>query len=269
MPQLNKHAVMPSLSHGSVFTGIGGFDLAAEEEGYENVFHCEFDSDKQKDLKRNFPNSKSYGNIETTDFTIYRGKLTVLSGGFPCQDASIAKQDGKGQQGLQGERTSLFFEFIRAIDESRPEFVIAENVANILKTNGGKDFSRILTELSRLGYNAEWRVCRASEVGAPHHRARLYIVAYSNSIRLQQGQSFFSYVHEKTSPFSWEFAGAIVQIIRGGSWKTKPEPLCVDNGLSGKLVRKQLHGYGNAIVPEIAKRIFRAIREHKVLSSEA
>lgn len=265
----NSRGYVP-LSHGSTFTGIGGFDLAAEEEGYENVFHCEFDADKQNVLKQKFPNSKSYGNIETTDFTIYRGKLTVLSGGFPCQDASIAKQDGKGQQGLQGERTGLFFEFIRAIDESRPEFVIAENVANILKTNGGQDFSRILTELSRLGYNAEWRVCRASEIGAPHHRARLYLVAYSGSIRLQKNDTFFKYIHEKIEPFTWKPAGTSLQISTGGKWLLCEPPLIrVDHGLSNKLAGQMIHGYGNAIVPDIAKRIFRAIREHKVMSSEA
>lgn len=251
------------MRHGSFFSGIGGFDLAAEQIGFENVFHCEFDENKQKDLKHNFPKSISYGDIAKTDFSIHKGGIDIITGGFPCQDASIAKQDGKGQQGLQGSRTGLFFEFIRAIDEIRPKFIVAENVANILKTNKGKDFSRILSELSRLGYNAEWRVCRASEVGAPHQRARLYIIAYSDSIRLQQGESFFSNVSEKTSSFSWESAGAIIQIIRGGKWKTEPPALCVDDGVSSKLVRRSLHGYGNAIVPELAFRIFKSIKEFK------
>lgn len=258
-----------SLTHGSLFSGIGGFDLASEQAGIKNVFHCEFDANKQKDLKRNFPNSKSYGDIEKTDFTIYRGRITILSGGFPCQDASIAKQDGKGQQGLQGERTGLFYQMCRAIDEIRPKYIIAENVANILKTNGGKDFSRILSELSRMGYNAEWRVCRASEVGAPHHRARLYLVAYASSIRLQKGQTFFSFLQEKASPTTWSVNGTSVQTFRGGFWKSEPPILCVDDGLSGTMVRKQLHGFGNAIVPEIAFRIFKAILEHNASLSEA
>ena len=125
------------LTHGSLFTGIGGFDLAAERVGWDNIFHCEFDKNKQIDLKRNFPKSISYGDITTTDFTIHRGAIDVLTGGFPCQDASIAKQDGKGQKGLQGERTGLFYDMCRAIDEIRPKVVVAENVGNILKTNGG------------------------------------------------------------------------------------------------------------------------------------
>jgi len=252
------------LTHGSLFSGIGGFDLAAQNQDIKNIFHCEFEEYKRQSLKINFPNSICYGDITTTDFTIHRGSIDILSGGFPCQDASIAKQDGKGQQGLQGKRTGLFYEMCRAINEIRPKYVIAENVANILKTNGGADFGSILTELSAMGYNAEWRVCRASEVGAPHHRARVYLVAYSSSIRLQQTESFFSFLSEKTSPFSWESFGAVVQIVRGGKWKTEPEPLCVDNGVSSKLVRQSLHGYGNAIVPEIAERIFKRIKEFEV-----
>jgi len=251
------------MRHISLFSGIGGFDLAAEWMGWENVAHCEFDEQKRIDLKRNFPNSKSYGDIQETDFSIFRGSIDILTGGFPCQDASIAKQNGDGQQGLQGERTGLFFEFVRAINEIQPKFIIAENVANILKTNKGSDFNRILSSLASMGYNAEWRVCRASEVGAPHHRARVYLVAYSNSIRLQPGQTFFSNVHQKTSPFSWKFAGTTIQIVRGGAWESEPPIICVDDGVSGKLVRRKLHGYGNAIVPEIAFKIFKSIDEYQ------
>lgn len=247
------------MRHGSLFSGIGGFDLAADWCGWENVFHCEFDTEKIKHLKFNFPNTISYGDISKTDFTIHRGKIDVLTGGFPCQDASIAKQDGKGQQGLQGSKTGLFYEMCRAITEIKPRFIIAENVANILKTNKGQDFSRILTELSAMGYNAEWRVCRASDVGAPHHRARLYLVAYSSSIRLQSSQTFFSFLHEEASPFTWEPYGTTIQISRGGKWISQPPTICLDNGIPTKLVTKQLHGYGNAIVPEVAYRIFKSI----------
>jgi len=250
------------MTHGSLFSGIGGFDLAAEWMGWENIFHCEFDKEKQIQLKKNFKKSESHGDITQTDFTIYRGSIDILTGGFPCQDASIAKQDGKGQQGLQGSRTGLFYEMCRAIDEIRPKYIVAENVANILKTNGGSDFRRILTELAGMGYNAEWRVCRASEVGAPHHRARLYLVAYSDSVRLQPAKSFFSYVSAQTSSFSWKPSGTIIQISRGNSWNTEPPFLCVDDGIPSKLVRKQLHGYGNAIVPQVALQIFKSIQEY-------
>lgn len=248
------------MTHGSLFSGIGGFDLAARWMGWNNVFHCEFDKDKQQNLKINFPESISHGDISTTDFTVYRGRIDVLTGGFPCQDASIAKQDGKGQQGLQGSRTGLFYEMCRAIAEIRPQYIVAENVANILKTNQGRDFGSILTELARMGYNAEWRVCRASEVGAPHHRARVYLVAYTDSVVLQRDKSFYTYVQEKVKPFTWENNGTSVQIVRGGAWNSEPPPVCVDYGIPARLVRKQLHGYGNAIVPQIALAIFKAIQ---------
>lgn len=204
------------LTHGSVFTGTGGFEFAAQEEGYENLFHTEINGFGRRVLKYYWPKSVSYHDITKTDYSVWRRKLTVLSGGFPCQDASQANSSAEGKQGLSGNRTGLFFEFCRAIDESRPEFVVAENVANILKVNGGKDFSRILSELSGMGYNAEWRVCTASEKGAPHQRARLYLVAYSNSIRLQKDQTFIPYVQEKASQKPWYFAGTTIQNFRGG-----------------------------------------------------
>ena len=248
------------MKHGSLFSGIGGFDLAAEWMGWGNAFHCEWVESKRKKLETKWPRAKSYGDITTTDFTIHRGQLDILTGGFPCQDASIAKSDGKGQQGLQGERTGLFYHMCRAIEEIRPKYVVAENVANILKTNGGSDFRAILSELARMGYNAEWRVCRASEVGAPHHRARLYLVAYPVSIRMQQGQTFFSNVRKEASPLPWRAFGTTIQIVRGHSWKSEPPPICVGDGISGRLVREQLHGFGNAIVPQVAYEILRCIR---------
>ena len=251
------------MTHGSLFSGIGGFDLSAEWMGWENKFHCEFEKYKIEKLKENFPKSISYEDITKTDFTIHRGKISVLTGGFPCQDASLAKQDGKGQQGLQGKRTGLFYEMLRAIEEIRPKYIVAENVANFLKTNNGSDIRTTLTELARLGYNAEWRVCRASEIGAPHHRARLYLVAYPSSIRLQSSFSFFSFLQTKTSPITWMPYGTSIQISRSDYWESEPPILCMDDGLSSKLVRQQIHGYGNAIIPQIAFRIFKAIEKYE------
>lgn len=262
-PPARVRFIIYNMTHGSLFSGIGGFDLAAEWMGWQNVFHCEWIENKRIFLENRFINATSYGDISTTDFTIHRGKIDVLTGGFPCQDASIAKQDGEGQQGLSGGRTRLFFEMVRAIDEIRPKYVVAENVANILKTNRGADFRSILAELSRMGYNAEWRVCRASEVGAPHHRARLYLVAYANGVRLQPSQSFFSNVCTEATSIGWKSAGTSVQTFRGGAWETEPPILCVDDGVSSRLVRQQLHGYGNAIVPQIAHAIFQGIEDYE------
>jgi len=93
------------MTHGSLFSGIGGFDLAAEWAGWQNVFNCEIDPFCQKVLKYHFPDAKQYSDVKTTDFTIHRGTIDVLTGGFPCQDISIA---GK-KIGIKGKRSGLFY----------------------------------------------------------------------------------------------------------------------------------------------------------------
>ena len=257
------------MNHLSLFSGIGGFDLAAEWMGWNNIAHTEINPYCRSILNAKWPNANSHENITTTDYSIYRDRIGIVTGGFPCQDASKAKQHGDGQQGLRGARTGLFWDMCRAIEEIKPKWVVAENVANILKTNRGGDFTSILTELSRLGYNAEWRVCRASEVGAPHHRARLYIVAYPNSIRIESGQTFFSNVREKTSQVAWRAFGATVQTFRGGRWLSEPPTVCLDDGLSerlgykGKARREALKAYGNAVTPQIPYKIFQAIDQYE------
>ncbi len=257
------------VTHGSLFSGIGGFDLAAEWAGLQNLFHCEFNPFGQYILNYYWPESELLENVETADFKKYRGTIDVLSGGFPCQDASIAKQWGEGQLGLQGARTGLTFHMLRAIDECRPRYVIAENVANFLKVNNGDDFKTIIGELAGMGYNAEWRICRSSDVGAPHHRARLYIVAYPADLRLSPGQTFFSHVYQKASPQPWFANGTSVQTFRGGAWSCEPPALCVDDwfskpmaGFSASQWRKeQIKAFGNAVSPQIPYAIFQAIQQ--------
>lgn len=248
------------MKHIGLFEGIGGFSLAARWAGWETVAWCEIEPFCQQTLIEHFPNAKQHHDITKTDFTIYRGQCDVLTGGFPCQDASIANQTSK-EKGIKGERTGLWEHMARAIDEIRPRYVVAENVANILKTNRGEDFYKILSALSGMGYNAEWRVCYASERGAPHKRKRLYLVAYPNSIRMQQGETFIPYVQEKVKPKSWGVIGAIIQTIRSGYWETEPPFLSVDDGVPGKMVRQAIKAGGNAIVPQVAYQIFKAINQ--------
>jgi DNA (cytosine-5)-methyltransferase 1 len=110
------------MNHGSLFSGIGGFDLAAQWMGWENIFHCEWNPFGQKVLKHYWPESISYSDITKTDFTFFRGKIGVLSGGFPCQDASNANQSSSRKSGFEGKRTSLAYHMLRAYDEIRPTF---------------------------------------------------------------------------------------------------------------------------------------------------
>lgn len=252
---------------GTVFSGIGAAEYAGQELGIETIFACEVDEYPRSVLKYHFPKAKHHGNIKETDFNVYRSRVDLLVGGFPCQDASIAKQNGKGQQGLEGERTGLWKEMFRAIGEIKPNFVLAENVANILRTNEGNDFRIILEGLSSMGYNAEWRVCRSSEVGGCDHRARVFLVAYSRSIKLEKNESFFQNVGKEVSQRRRMLVRAATSV--GVSWDDEP-PICwVDDGFSERLDRVSLskfrqiafQAYGNAINPKVIKPILEKIKE--------
>lgn len=261
---------MERITHGSVFSGMGGFDLAADWCGIKNLFNCELNPFlRDIVLGNHWPEAKRFENVETADFNIYRNAINILSGGFPCQDNSDANQTLSRKTGLQGERTGLFFSMCRAIDTIRPDFVVAENVAGILSVNSGRDFKTILSELARMGYDAEWRMCRSAEAGAIHVRKRLYIVAYRNGLGLQKGQSFFAYVPATTKQEAWEFAGTSIQTLRGGAWTNEPPVPCMVNGFPSaihgyserQVYREQIQAYGNAVSPQIATAIFRRIIE--------
>ena len=128
--------------HGSLFSGIGGFDLAAEWMGWENVFHCELNEFGKRDLNHYWPYSKSYDDIKRTDFTIHRGSIDILTGGFPCQPYS---QAGK-RLGKEDER-HLWPEMLRAIREISPRWIVGENVRGIITWNGGMVFDEVQADL--------------------------------------------------------------------------------------------------------------------------
>jgi DNA (cytosine-5)-methyltransferase 1 len=163
------------MRHGSLFSGIGGFDLAAEWCGWENVFHCEWNPFGQKVLKHHFPKSISYNDITKTDFSIHRGDIDILSGGFPCQPYSTA---GK-RLGKEDER-HLWPEMLRAIREIQPSWVVGENVRGLTNWNGGLVFDEVQSELEIEGYQVLPFLLPAAAVNAPHRRDRIWFIAYSN-----------------------------------------------------------------------------------------
>lgn len=138
---------MTPLSHGSLFSGIGGFDLASEWMGWKNEFHCEWNDFGKRILKYYLPNAKSYDDITKTDFSIWRGKIDILTGGFPCQPYSVA---GK-RKGSEDDR-HLWPEMLRAIREIQPSWVVGENVAGLISWNGGMVFEEVQTNLENEGY---------------------------------------------------------------------------------------------------------------------
>jgi DNA (cytosine-5)-methyltransferase 1 len=164
------------MTHGSLFSGIGGFDLAAEWCGWENVFHCEWNPFGQKVLKHHFPNSISYNDITKTDFTIHRGTIDIISGGFPCQPYSSA---GK-RLGKEDER-HLWPEMLRAIREIQPSWVVGENVRGLTNWNGGMVFDEVQSDLETQGYEVLPFLLPAAALNAPHRRDRIWFIAYSNS----------------------------------------------------------------------------------------
>jgi hypothetical protein len=126
MAQINQN-----MTHGSLFSGIGGFDLAAEWMGWDNIFHCEWNPFGQKVLKHHFPNSISYNDITKTDFSIHAGKIDILTGGFPCQPYSSA-----GKRLGKADERHLFPEMLRCIKEVKPRYIVGENVRGLVSWGG-------------------------------------------------------------------------------------------------------------------------------------
>jgi DNA (cytosine-5)-methyltransferase 1 len=165
---------MEKLRHGSLFSGIGGFDLAAEWMGWDNVFHCEWNEFGQKVLKHYWPQAETFTDITKTDFTKYYGKIDILTGGFPCQPYSSA---GK-RKGKEDER-HLWPEMLRTIREVSPRFVVGENVRGLTNWNGGLVFEEVCAELENLGYSVAPVIIPACGVNAPHRRERVWFIAYA------------------------------------------------------------------------------------------
>jgi DNA (cytosine-5)-methyltransferase 1 len=160
------------MRHGSLFSGIGGFDLAAEWMGWENVFHCEWMEFPRKVLDYYFPNADSHIDICKTDFKKYANTIDILTGGFPCQPFSMA---GK-RKGTDDERY-LWGEMLRAIQEIKPKYVIAENVFGITNIDGGLVFEQVCLDLEIEGYEVQPFIIPAAAKNAPHRRDRCWFIA--------------------------------------------------------------------------------------------
>lgn len=321
------------MTHGSLFSGIGGFDLAAEQVGWTNLFHCEWNPFCRRVLDYHFPNSESYEDIKETDFRKWQGEVDVLSGGFPCQPFSTAGL----RKGSTDDRY-LWPEMLRAIEEIRPTWVVGENVAGLLsmvhpsekvkmessQNLFGESYEvyeqreqyilyEIITALEERGYSVQPFIIPAIAVGALHRRDRIWIVAYANDARVegtrregkddtdvsnvvtnsdsigqQRGRSESNGIEEdktkwgdlfiKSKRFSNKSAASNSKV----QWRTKratprgwsnfPSQSPVFGGDDGvpreldsitfpKWRTESVKAYGNAIVPEVARRIFECINQ--------
>ena len=315
------------MKHGSLFSGIGGFDLAAEWMGWENVFHCEWNEFGQRVLKHHFPKALSYADITETDFNVHRGRISVLSGGFPCQPYSSA---GK-RLGKEDDR-HLWPEMLRAIREIQPRWVVGENVLGLVNWNGGLVFEEVQADLEAQGYEVQPYVLPAASVNAPHRRDRVWFVAWnSESAReaekreVQRGQNTFTHrvrgTIQRNAPDTDNGGGSKDTIPARGKesdelsglsrnapdsdnelrqrrdgqgtpnrstftekrteslnvprgWDSFPtkSPICGgDDGLPRELDsitfpkwrNESIAAYGNAIVPQVAHQIFKAIEAYE------
>ena len=289
------------MRHGSLFSGIGGFDLAAEWMGWENVFHCEWNPFGQRVLHHYWPQAETFTDITKTDFTKYANTVDILTGGFPCQPYSSA---GK-RLGKEDER-HLWPEMLRAIREISPRFVVGENVRGLTNWNGGLVFDEVCVELENYGYSVAPVIIPACGVNAPHRRERVWFIAYSNSNagrrrpsesgreERQTNSNGKPEIHTrantngnegnatntngtpsqcgngKATEGRQDKRGRIEPLGFNMEWEKFPTqpPICGgDDGLSRELDgvtfskwrAESVKAYGNAIVPQVAYEIFKAI----------
>lgn len=284
------------MRHGSLFSGIGGFDLAAEWMGWENVFHCEWNEFGQKVLKYYWPNAISFTDITKTDFTKYEGTIDLISGGFPCQPYS---QAGK-RLGKEDDR-HLWPEMLRAIREVKPSWVVGENVYGLVNWNGGLVFHEVQSDLEAEGYEVWPFLLPAAAVNAPHRRDRIWFVANSKSRRAREFTSknerwknrrFNNYdeIWDATNSTSirlerecrpirelergFGFSSTNSRTFQHTPWQNFPtvSPICNgDDGLSNRLDfitfpkwrNESIKAGGNAIVPQVVYQIFKAIEQYE------
>ena len=267
-----------TLTVGSLFSGIGGFDLGLERAGMKVIWQSEIDPFACKVLKKHWPDVPNLGDINKIDWTNIE-RPDVICGGYPCQPFSTA-----GKRGGATDPRHLWPAMFNAICLLRPRYALMENVRGHLSMG----FGDVLADLASVGFNAEWQVIPAAAVGAPHKRDRVFIVAYANGGRCEKcepekksvsrvgsccerhnvadtksstGRNTQPYGLQKVFGQTAEFRklGCTSRTI-GDWWKVEPDVGRVANGVSDRVDR--LRGLGNAIVPQVAELVGALVVEH-------
>lgn len=237
------------LTFGSLFAGIGGFDLGFERAGMVCKWQVDIDDYATRVLEKHWPDVRRHDDVRTFPPTAADDwRVDVICGGFPCQDISPA---GNGA-GLSGERSGLFFEVVRIVRELRPRFVVLENVAALLARGMGD----VLGALAEIGFDAEWHVLPASQFGAPHLRERIFISANAREERIQRR---WEGSIQRVKEFSWCENVRGVEDLR----KRSDLPPSLFRGTRDGIPNwvDRLSCCGNAIIPAAAEWIGRRIVE--------
>ena len=251
---------MNSLTFGSLFSGIGGFDLGFERAGFQCRWQVEIDDYATQILEKHWPQVHRYRDVRECNASNLE-RVDCIIGGFPCQDISYA---GRGA-GLDGQRSGLFFEAVRLVRELQPRAIVLENVAALL-TRG---LDRVLGTLAEIGYDAEWHCIPAAAVGAPHIRDRVFVLGYANSSGGASRKSprkasrhrlpaSTASVDASSMADTQGFHGQgfydgsrKVESWRSSWWELEPGMGRVAHGIPSRVDR--LKCLGNAIVPQVAQ----------------
>ncbi len=249
------------MRHGSLFSGIGGFDAGADMSGINTIWNCEIEEKQRKVLRKKFPNTKQYTDITELKQPEY---VDIISGGFPCQDLSIANVSNKklwknGKViGIKGERSGLWNEMFRIVGKIRPKYVLIENSPMLLV----RGFEQVLCDLSKIGYNAEWQCLFASQFGYNHKRERLYCIAYTSEARCIHHTPIFRGIREilqEWIPRQDNISMPTQRINRNSDFAS----LRMDDGFSEELNKSRIEMLGNAVIPTIAHYLFECIKRRE------
>ena len=224
------------MRHGSLFSGVGGFDLASEWMGWENVFHCEWNEFGQKVLKYYWPKAITYNDITKTDFSIHRGTIDILTGGFPCQPYSTA-----GKRLGKEDSRHLWPEMLRAIREIQPTWVVGENVFGLVNWNGGLVFEEVQINLEAEGYQVQAFILPAASVGAPHKRQRVWFVAFKNTNKNGWGSDIWKKISKERK--QWDTCSGNYEQLQTNNeetWNvTNTECIRLEHGTKGGKIREE------------------------------
>ncbi len=241
------------LTIGSLFAGIGGLELGLEWAGLGPVlWQVERDEFCLSVLAKHWPDVPRFTDVCSVGAKELVG-VDIICGGFPCQDVSQAGQ----KTGIGGARSGLWSEFARIVGELRPRIVVVENVADLAL----RGLDQVMLDLAACGYDAIWFPVRASEVGAPYTRERLFVVAYSDALRSKARDGVQANELDQTRDGTpWE---GIFSRTRSGRLRLFPDAgvLRVDDGRPSELDGRRIAALGNAVVPQCAEVIGWVVRE--------